>query len=264
MRIICLGTGTSYGVPIVACPCSVCHSADPRNRRFRCSVAVALPQGTLLIDTPPELRLACLRDGIHRIDAVALTHTHADHVMGMDDIRRFNDIKCGAIPILAEPRFLGDIRRIFAYVFTDGQEGGGKPKMELQAITPGQPVDVLGASVLPLRILHGELPITAYRIGDFAYVTDVSEIPNGTMDRLRDLDILILGAIRDKPHATHFSIPQALDVVKELQPRRAFFTHMTHDVEYTELLSRLPDGVFPAYDGLVLDTDDPAQERVIE
>lgn len=256
MRIVCLGTGTSYGVPIVACDCPVCTSADPRNHRNRCSVVVELPEGNLLIDTPPELRLSCIRDNVRRVDAVALTHTHADHIMGMDDIRRFNDLKGGALPIFAEDPFLDEVRRIFRYVFIVSQEGGGKPKLNLTPIAIGQPFATLGSRVLPLRIFHGELPITAYRIGSFAYVTDVSAIPPETMEQLRGLEILILGAIRDQPHATHFSIPQAIEVVAELAPKRAFFTHLTHDVDYSELAGRLPHPILPAYDGLVLETTD--------
>ena len=256
MRVICLGTGTSYGVPVPACHCAVCTSPDPRNRRFRCSILVELPEGNLLIDAPPELRLACVRENVERIDAVALTHTHADHIMGMDDIRRYNDLKAGDMPIYAESPFLDDVRRVFQYVFTEGQIGGGKPRLDLKTIQPEEPVRVLGADILPLRIMHGELPITAYRIGGFAYVTDVSSFPDATLEALRGLDTLILGAIRDTPHATHLSIPQALEVVKALQPRQAFFTHFTHDVEYSQLANRLPAGVLPSYDGLSFSVPD--------
>jgi phosphoribosyl 1,2-cyclic phosphate phosphodiesterase len=241
---------------MVGCHCRVCRSEDPRDRRNRCSVVVELPEGALLIDTPPELRLACLAHGVHRIDAVALTHTHADHIMGMDDVRRFNDIKRAVIPVYGEAPFLSDIRRVFQYVFVQTQAGGGKPRLELIPIEPDVPIPLLGSSVLPLRIMHGELPITAYRIGRFAYVTDASVIGPETMAALTDLDTLILGAIRDKPHTTHFCIPEALEIVRQLAPRRAFFTHLTHDVEYAELAGRLPPGVLPAHDGLTLEIAD--------
>jgi len=253
MRVICLGTGTSFGVPMVACDCAVCTSTDPRNKRNRCSVLVEMPEGNLLIDAPPELRLACLAHAVRRVDAVALTHTHADHIMGMDDIRRFNVLNGAEMPIYAEETFCDDVRRVFRYVFTAGQEGGGRPKFRLINIHPGREFSLLGAAVTPLRILHGELAITAFRIGSFAYVTDVSHIPPRTLEGLRGLDVLILGAIRDEPHATHFSIPQAIDVVKDLSPRRAFFTHLTHDVDHAELSGRLPPGMLPAFDGQVID-----------
>jgi len=239
------------------CRCGVCTSSDIRNRRNRCSIVVTLPGGNLLIDTPPELRLSCLRDNISRIEAVALTHTHADHIMGMDDIRRFNDVVGGHIPIHAEPGFLDDLRRVFQYVFVSGQAGGGKPKLDLTPIVPGATLSLLGASVLPLRVYHGDLPITAFRIGCFAYVTDVSRIPDATLQELQGLDTLILGAIRDQPHSTHFSISQAIEVIEQLKPRRAFLTHMTHDVEHGELSARLPAGIQPAYDGLVLTMPSP-------
>lgn len=253
MRVICLGSGTSYGVPMISCRCPVCTSTDPRNRRHRCSVLIELPEGNLLIDTPPELRVACLQHNVTRVDAVALTHTHADHIMGMDDIRRFNVLNGADMPIYGEPHFLEDVRRIFQYVFIESQAGGGKPKLKLTPIEPGVCLSILGAGIRPLTVFHGEVPVTAYRLDSFAYVTDVSRIPGETMAALRDLDVLILGAIRDQPHSTHFSIPQALEVVQELAPRRAFFTHLTHDVDHGELCGRLPPGVLPAYDGLTLE-----------
>ena len=240
---------------MLGCNCGVCLSTDPRNRRNRCSVLVELPGGNLLIDTPPELRLSLLRDGISRVNAVALTHTHADHVMGMDDIRAFNFMNKSAMPIYGEPPFLDDVRRVFRYAFVESQAGGGKPRFELIPIEPGAPLELMGAAVLPLRIVHGEVPITAYRIGRFAYVTDVSRIPEESMGELRGLDVLLIGAIREKAHSTHFNFAQALEVVDALQPRKAFFTHLTHDADHEQLSRRLPDGVLPAWDGLTLDIE---------
>lgn len=204
------------------------------------------------MDTPPELRLALLREGIRRVDAVALTHTHADHLMGMDDLRAFSLRSGREVPIHAERPFLNDVRRVFRYAFVEGPEGGGRPKLDLVPISAGLPFELLGALIEPLRVMHGTTPITSFRIGAFAYVTDVSEIPDETMIRLNGLDTLILGAIRDEPHSTHFNIPQAVEVVRQLRPRQAFFTHMTHDIEHQELSARLPSGIAPAHDGLRL------------
>ena len=253
MRIRCLGTGTSFGVPMIGCDCPVCRSSDLHNHRYRCSVLLELPGGNLLIDTPPELRLACLNNDISKVDAVALTHTHADHVMGMDDLRAFTMKSDQPMPIYAEPQFLDDVRRIFRYVFVKTQEGGGKPRLNLCPLESGRPVEILGAPVLPLRVMHGDLPVTAFRIGRFAYVTDVRVIPGETMDALRNLDVLILGAIRMKPHSTHLSIPEAMEVARELAPAQTFFTHMTHNVDHEELSRLLPPGMAPAHDGMAIE-----------
>jgi phosphoribosyl 1,2-cyclic phosphate phosphodiesterase len=246
-----LGTGTSHGVPSIACRCATCTSPDPRNRRARCSVVVRSLGKTLLIDTAPELREQAIRYRLDRVDAVLFTHSHADHIFGLDDVRRFNDLKQGPMSCFGRRATLEDLRQSFRYVFMRTQEGGGKPRLDLvpieeeRFVAEGIPVDAI-------PVWHGELEVTAFRVGAFAYVTDVSRIPDYSMQRLRGLHTLVLGALRHEPHPTHFSIPQALAVVAELQPRRAFFTHLSHSVDHRTVEATFPAHVRLAYDGLIL------------
>lgn len=250
LKITFLGTGTSHGVPMIACECPVCTSPDPRNHRMRCAILLEHNDARVLVDTPPELRLQAVRAGLKRLDAVLFTHSHADHVFGLDDVRRFNDLQGGALPCYANELTLRDLRRIFEYVFVPTQAGGGKPRLDLRPLNGA--FELFGLPVRPLTVMHGELPITAYRFGNAAYVTDVSFLPEAAEKHLRGLDLLILDALRYRPHATHFSIAQALEVVERLQPRRALFTHLCHDVEHAAAAAQLPAGVELAYDGLAV------------
>lgn len=210
---------------------------------------------TILVDAPPELRLQVVRSHIERIDAVLFTHSHADHIFGLDDVRRYNDVLPGDLPIYARPDVLEDLERAFRYVFIETQAGGGKPKLALTSID-GDRFEVAGLPLEAIPVFHGELPITAFRIGRFAYVTDVSRVPETSIERLRGLDLLILGALRlHPPHPTHFTISQALELVERLQPRRTYFIHMTHDVPHRETEACLPPNVRLAYDGLILDVE---------
>lgn len=252
MRVLFLGTGTSHGVPAIQCRCDVCTSPDPRNRRARCGVVILEGGRSVLIDTPPELRQQAIRFHLERVDAVLFTHSHADHIFGLDDIRRFTDLQGGEMPCYGSPETLQDIERAFRYVFVETQAGGGKPRLALHRIAAG-PLVAAGVEAEAIPILHGRLPVFAYRFGAFAYVTDVSEIPPASRDRLRGLDTLVLGALRHRPHPTHFSIAQAVEVVQDLKPRRAFFTHMAHDLEHRATDAALPPGVRLAYDGLILE-----------
>lgn len=251
MKLTFLGTGTSHGVPMIACDCPVCTSPDPRNHRTRCSLLVEREGASILVDTSPELRLQAIRAGLKRLDAVLFTHSHADHVFGLDDVRRFNDLQQSTLPCYADEGTLHDLRRIFRYVFVPTQKGGGKPRLELRPLD-GR-MELFGVPVLPLRVMHGELPITAYRFGRAAYVTDVSLIPDEAAAELQDLDVLILDALRYRPHSTHFNIEQALAQVERLRPRRTLFTHLCHDVEHERTGRELPAGVELAYDGLVVE-----------
>jgi phosphoribosyl 1,2-cyclic phosphate phosphodiesterase len=209
-----------------------------------------------LIDAPPELRLQVVRSHVTRIDAVLFTHSHADHIFGLDDVRRYNDALEGDLPIHARPDVLQDLERTFRYVFVETQAGGGKPRLALMPIE-GDCFVAAGIPVEAIPIYHGELPVSAFRLGRFAYVTDVSHIPDDSMARLRDLDLLILGALRPAPpHPTHFTIGQALEVIEFLAPRQTFLTHLTHDVSHRETEASLPPGVRLAYDGLVLDVNE--------
>jgi phosphoribosyl 1,2-cyclic phosphate phosphodiesterase len=256
VRVTVLGSGTSHGIPSVGCRCSVCASPDPRDRRTRVSIVVEWRGLSLLVDTSPELRQQVVRSHVRRVDAILYTHSHADHVFGLDDVRRFNDMQGGDLPVFAPPETIEVLQRAFRYVFIQTQEGGGKPKLTLTPVTTDR-LEWNGAEVEFIPIFHGELEIRALRFGPFAYVTDASRITPESLDRLRGLDTLILGALRwEEPHPTHFTIEEALEVVADLKPRRAFFTHMSHTVAHAETDARLPSGVRLAYDGLVLSVPD--------
>lgn len=245
-----LGTGTSHGVPMIGCGCPVCTSDDPRNQRTRCSVFIESGGTTLLIDTPPELRLQLVREGIACADAVLFTHSHADHIFGLDDVRRFNDALDAALPCYGSPETLATIRRAFDYVFVPTQIGGGKPQLEL---IPVEGCFQAGeVAVTPIPVFHGSLRVLGFRIGGFAYVTDCSEIPPESARLLSGLDTLVLGVLRPEPHETHFSLSQGLAVVDQLKPRRAFFTHISHRLEHERTNAVLPPGIELAYDGLAV------------
>ncbi len=239
---------------MIGCSCSVCTSSDPHNKRFRPSILVEHEGRCILVDTTPELRLQALTFGVTRVDAVLITHTHADHIFGMDELRRFNDLMGCDIPVYGDERSLADIRRIYEYVFVPTQQGGGTPRIRLEAMP--ERMRLFGLDVSALPVFHGMLPILAYRFNDCAYVTDVSRIPDDTMEKLTGLDVLILDTVRPKPHETHFGLNQALDVVAALRPRRTFFTHLSHKYDHEETNRRLPDNVRLAYDGLVVEAQD--------
>lgn len=256
LRVTLLGTGTSTGVPRIACDCAVCTSADPRNRRLRAGVRIDVladggggpPLGTVLVDTSPDLRQQALAHDIRRVDAVLFTHAHADHVFGLDDLRVFNFIQRASIPLYGSAATLRAVRRAFAYAWEEGQEGGGKPLLELVPVEG--PFELLGRTVEPLPVWHGELEVTAWRIGRFALVTDVSAIPEPSKARLRDLDLLVLGALRYRPHPTHFSVAEAVEVARELGARRTVLTHLAHEVDATAPAVDLPPEVELGWDGM--------------
>lgn len=243
-----LGSGTSHGVPMIGCDCSVCTSSDPRNQRARPCLLLELPHGNVLIDTPPELRLQCIRFGVRCVNAVLYTHSHADHLFGLDDVRSFNHLQQCDMPVYAEPEVLETIRSAFAYVFQPTQEGGGKPALRLCTIDGALPL--CGALIQPLRVYHGELPILAFRVGGFAYVTDVSYIPLETEERLRGLEWLLLDAVRYAPHPTHYCLNEAIEMVRRLKPKRAAFVHLSHDYDHETTNAQLPEGMELAYDGM--------------
>ena len=251
MRVMILGSGTSHGVPMIGCECAVCRSENPKNRRFRPSITVENQGKTILVDTTPELRLQALTFGLKRVEAVLYTHTHADHIFGLDDMRRFNDLSGEEIPVYGDPETLDDIRRIFRYIFTDTQEGGGKPRITLNAVP--ESFEMFGLHVHSFYVMHGSLPVLAYRFDDFAYVTDVNCIPDEAMAKLHGLDLLILDAVRFQPHSTHFGLYEALDVVQTLRPRQTLFTHLSHQFDHDSVNADLPPGCALAYDGQVVD-----------
>lgn len=251
-ELIILGTGTSVGVPVVGCGCAVCNSADPRNRRTRTGVFVPAAEGNFVIDTPPELRLQLLREKVQMVHAAVFTHAHADHIFGLDDLRIFGHRLKAEIPLYCEEPVEAHLRRAFYYAFDPDAAAPHKfaaPRLRFQRIDL-EPFEVLGATVVPIRLLHGRLPVLGFRIGDFAYCTDCSFIPEESFPLLEGLDTLILDALRDDPHPTHFSLGEALDVVRRLKPRRTYFTHISHRLEHAATNARLPPGVELAYDGL--------------
>jgi phosphoribosyl 1,2-cyclic phosphate phosphodiesterase len=253
-QMILLGTGTSVGVPMVGCDCEVCRSENPRNKRTRCSVILGLPEGNLLIDTSPDLRAQLLREKIGIVHSVLYTHEHADHVFGLDDLRMMQFYLGGPVPLFCEPRVEDRIRKSFDYAFADVAQThpGAAPQLVFRRIGL-EPFDVLGARVAPIRMQHGKrFEVLGFRFGDIAYCTDASSIPPESMERLVGLDVLILDALRPRGHATHFSLEQAVEVVRELKPRQAYFTHMSHELEHEATNASLPAGMALAYDGLRL------------
>lgn len=249
LKIIVLGSGTSTGIPMIGCRCDVCTSPHPKNKRTRPCVMVEGNDTRILIDTPPELRIQLLQYGLDdRLDCVLITHTHADHIMGMDDIRGFTLQTNQAIPVYAEPGAMEDLKRVFRYVLYPYPPGSSSPLIDFREIEGNFQFN--GITIEPLRVYHGEMPVLAFRIGDFAYVTDVSFIPPESLERLHGLKFLILDALRYTPHPTHFSLEQALEVVQTLKPERAAFTHLTHAFDHDAVNAELPEGVELAYDGM--------------
>ena len=251
MRLTFLGTGTSTGVPTLACRCPVCTSSDPRDKRTRPSVLLEFDGRAVVIDTAPDFRQQALREGMERLDAVLFTHTHADHVLGLDDVRVFYFRQRQPIPIYASSRSMDDIRRIFSYIFDQTYPYGGIAKLDPHIIDG--PFDLWGERLIPLPVLHGNLPVLGFRFGKTAYVTDFSAIPDSTIPLIEGLDVLVLDALRHKPHPTHSSLEQSLDWVERLKPRRAFFTHIAHELGHEATNAALPPHVRLAYDGLKLD-----------
>ncbi len=255
-KLVVLGSGTSTGVPVIGCECAVCQSTDPRNSRTRCSVLVKLPLGNLLIDTSPEMRLQLVREKVGAVQAIAFTHHHADHLFGLDDARMFPKAIGGPVPIFCELETEQTIRTVFHYAFEDRVQGypaGGVPKIEFERIEPGVPFTVLGQTILPIRLNHGRFQVLGFRIGNLAYCTDVSSIPDESWPLLAGLDVLILDALRHEPHPTHFNITQALATVDRIQPEQTYFTHLSHDLDHAATEATLPPRVALAYDGLTLD-----------
>ena len=250
MKITFLGTGTSVGVPRIGCHCPVCTSTDPKNERLRCSLLVESEEAIFLIDTTPDLRTQALRYRIERVDAVLFTHAHADHLHGLDDVRCYCYDRDTPLPCYANSATLERIRQVFDYAFSDGHPSS-VPQLSLHPIEA--PFELCGQSVEPVTVYHGKRPVLGFRFGPFAYVTDCSSIPAESMQRLRGLDTLVLDALRHKEHPTHFNVAQALTVIAELCPRRAFLTHIAHDLDHQTTNQSLPSHVQLAYDGLILE-----------
>ncbi len=251
-RLILLGTGTSVGVPTIGCPCEVCTSDHPRNRRTRSAAIVGLEEGNLLIDTPPDLRYQLLREGIGIVHAVLMTHAHADHIFGLDDLRIFPFYTGHPVPIYAESTVEQAIRQSFSYAFDSSPvtHEGAVPQLVFESIRLER-FEALGTPIVPIRLQHGpRFQVLGFRIGNVAYCTDTNEIPASSWQHLEGLDVLILDALRARPHPTHFCLDEAIEVVRRLKPRRTIFTHMSHELDYELGSARLPDGIELGYDGL--------------
>lgn len=251
MKITFLGTGTSYGVPMVGCECRVCTSDNPKNSRTRSSIIISEGDYNILIDAATELRIQCLKNDVKRLDAVLLTHSHADHVLGFDDLRHFNRILKANIPVYGSAETVNNVYTMFSYAFREASSNGSKPKVTLIPIDGN--LNLSGQEIIPVDVMHGQENVTAYRFNKFAYVTDVSQIPQDSVEKLKGLDLLIIAALRNTPHEKHFSIKQAISVVSTLNPKQTFFTHIAHDVEHEETNNSLPSGIQLAYDGLTVE-----------
>jgi len=248
MEWIFLGTGTSHGVPMIGCDCAVCRSDDPRDRRNRAAAAVRLADGrVILIDAPPELRLAAVAAGLDRVDAILLTHAHADHIMGLDDVRRFNDLLGATIPVYGSAPTLRTVRSAFGYAEVAHERApANRPSLRLEVI--GGATDICGRRVRAVPLMHGPTEVLGYRIGATAYCTDCSAIPAASMALLEGLELLVLDALRHRPHASHFTVAEALEAIAALRPRRALLTHVTHELAHAATSATLPENVAIAYD----------------
>lgn len=246
-----LGSGTSMGVPTIGCQCRVCTSSDPRDRRTRPSILLEYAERCVLIDTTPDFRQQAIREQIRKLDAIVYTHAHADHVLGLDDVRPLSFRSPEKIPLYAYPATADGLRRIFKYIFEADYKYGGIARVEIRQINGH--LELFGAEFEPIMVLHGDAEIHGFRFGTAAYLTDFSEIPPQSMERLRGLDILFLDALRHKPHPTHSTVANSLRLVDELRPQRAFFTHISHDLPHEETNRELPPHVRLAHDGLKLE-----------
>lgn len=255
IRVIFLGTGTSHGVPMIGCECATCRSDDPRDRRWRPSIQLEMADATsVLVDTSPDLRAQALAFGVRRVDAILFTHAHADHVLGLDEVRRYNALQGKPIPCYGDEQTVTEIRRTFAYIFDPPQLGGGVPKIELFRIAG--PFCLGCHTFVPVPVLHGTQPILGYRVGSFAYLTDCSAIPDSSWPLLQGVQVLVIDALRDRRHPTHFTVAEALDAIAVVRPRAAYLTHICHDLPHAATNARLPAGVQLAYDGLRLEIEE--------
>lgn len=250
MKIKILGSGTSTGVPVIGCNCRICGSGSPKNIRTRASITIEKNGKTILVDTSTDLRQQALSNNLRKVNAVLFTHTHADHIHGIDELRSFNIVLGAQIPCYAKPAVVSKIKRLFPYIFSDepGDSYTFTPRIELSPIEA--PSDLFGIRVIPIDIYHGPELIFGYRFDDAAYLTDCSGIPRHSEELLSGLKLLIIGALRHMPHPTHYSISQAIEEARRLSPCRAIFTHLGHEVDYKEAMISMPPGMELAYDGL--------------
>ena len=256
MRLTILGTGTSMGVPVIGCRCAVCTSSDPHNRRLRTAALVEARGATVLIDAGPDMRAQVLQHGVRHLDAVLLTHSHADHIGGIDDLRPFTMRDGRSLPIYGDSHTLARVRHQFDYAFDPAPSLSTRPKLELHLLDG--PFHVGALPVTPFDVCHGPQTITGYRFGSLAYITDGKTLPPESMEQLRGLEVLIINALRYADHPLHFTVDEALQVVEQLAPRQAYFVHITHDLDHATTNAALPPHAQLAYDGQVIELPDDA------
>lgn len=255
MRLTFLGTGSSQGIPVVACDCATCQSADPRDSRLRTSALVEVGDVRLVIDVGPDFRQQMLRARVRSLDGILLTHEHRDHVAGLDDVRAFNWVLQRPIDVWASSRTAEAMRRDFSYAFAPaGIKYPGAPEVRLHEVHNYAPFDVAGVTVQPIPVMHGTMPIMGFRIGAMAYITDISHIDPSEIERLRGIDVLVLSSVRFAPHPSHLGLQQAIDLFAQIAPRRGYITHIGHQLPpHAEVQAMLPNGVELAYDGLCVE-----------
>ena len=251
MQLTMLGVGSSAGTPVVGCSCATCISTDSRNKRTRCSSLITLDSGeNILIDTGPDLRIQSLRENIKRVDAVLYTHTHADHLHGIDDLRAFCVLQRKQIPLYAEQEAVTHISQKFGYTLREPSDFWEMPVLRVESVDA--PFELFGVKITPIPVMHGRSQIFGYRIGNCAYMTDVSEIPESSFALLKDLDVILLDCLRETAHPTHINMEQSLSYISRIQAKQSYMIHMTHDLEYAALTQKLPKNVFVGFDGLKL------------
>lgn len=250
MKLTIFGCGTSTGVPIIGCHCETCSSTDERNRRTRSSALIQTAGKNILIDTSTDLRTQALANRVEKIDSVLFTHAHADHIHGIDDLRSFNMAQKSAIPCYGSAATIGRIKVMFDYIFRTDVDDGWKPNLTVTEVDG--PFEASGVRITPIEIFHGKAAIFGYRVGDIAYLTDCSSIPDSSLEKLKGLKLLVLGALRHKPHPTHFTIDQAIEASMKIGPQRTVLTHLGHNLDYPKDNPKLPEGVELAYDGMVI------------
>jgi phosphoribosyl 1,2-cyclic phosphate phosphodiesterase len=255
VKITFLGTGTSQGVPVITCECPACSSSDEHDKRLRTSLLLEINGKVLLFDAGPDFRQQMLRENVKKLDSIILTHEHKDHIAGMDDVRAFNFKSQDAVDIFAEERVRNAIKKEFSYVFSEYQYPG-IPKMRLNDI-PDQMFIVKGIEILPVRVFHYHLPVFGFRIGNFAYITDANYIPEASKERLFGVKYLVINALRKEKHISHFSLREAVDFIREISPKKAYITHISHQMGlYADVAKELPSGIMLAYDGLSFSCDE--------
>ena len=252
MKITLLGTGTSQGIPVIACKCDVCRSSDPKDKRLRSAIMVEDGKTRIVVDAGPDFRQQMLQHNVDSLDAILLTHEHADHIFGLDDIRSFNWLRRSAMDVYCESRVQENLKNIFNYVFAQNKYPG-IPRMDLITVD-SNPFNVGDIEVVPIRLYHHKLPVYGFRFGNFAYLTDFNTIEDPEFEKLTGIDLLVICALRKESHISHLNLKSALDIIEKLSPRKAYLTHMSHDIgKYADLIKELPTNVEPGYDGLVLE-----------